>query len=268
MSTKITTNPVTDITRAFVNQEFGTLRIIVEGDEIWFVGRDVASALGYKKPGNALLAHVDIEDKKYVPIQNVRGGVQNMTVINEPGLYGLIMSSKLQSAKKFKRWVMSEMLPSVRKIGNCTIGQDEMSDEELLQQAFLLTCNQVKLRDEEIEKLKLKVEELDKRIEKLEVGSRSFSENVSARDNRTLFGSLMKKLAHANFGGLYGCAYNAFYKELLHQKGMALKNRRGNGSYISRVKEHEWNDVIEVVTAMCERVGAVSKVNTKRAVSK
>ena len=102
----------------FNNPQFGQLRTLEIDGELWFAGKDVAVALGYAKPENALAAHVDIEDKTTTLIQ---GGGSNYksktTIINESGLYSLILSSKLPSAKQFKRWVTSEVLPSIRKTG-------------------------------------------------------------------------------------------------------------------------------------------------------
>lgn len=98
----------------FENQQVRTLTI---DEEPYFVGKDVAEILGYKKARNALSQHVDDEDKKDAPIQGPLGGTQATVVINESGLYSLIMSSKLPTAKKFKRWVTSEVLPAIRKHG-------------------------------------------------------------------------------------------------------------------------------------------------------
>lgn len=93
------------------------IRAIQIDGEPWFVGKDVAEILGYKKARNAISTHVDEEDKKDAPIQGPLGGKQSMTIINESGLYSLILSSKLPTAKKFKRWVTSVVLPSIRKHG-------------------------------------------------------------------------------------------------------------------------------------------------------
>jgi len=101
----------------FENEAFGQVRGLTIDGEPWFVGRDVAGVLGYAKPQNALAAHVDEEDRKVAPIQGSPGGTQDMIVINESGLYALILSSKLPKAKEFKRWVTSEVLPSIRKHG-------------------------------------------------------------------------------------------------------------------------------------------------------
>lgn len=107
----------------FNNPEFGEIRTIQRDGEPWFVGKDVAIALGYEKPRNAIAAHVDGEDKKDALIQGPLGGPQEMTIINESGLYCLIFSSKLEKAKRFKRWVTAEVLPTIRKTGSYTLNR-------------------------------------------------------------------------------------------------------------------------------------------------
>ena len=103
----------------FENPEFGSIRTVELDGEPWLVGKDVAEALGYTNPRKALIDHVDDEDKGvtkcYTP-----GGDQDMTIINESGLYSLVLSSKLPTARKFRRWVTSEVLPSIRKTGRYT----------------------------------------------------------------------------------------------------------------------------------------------------
>ena len=103
----------------FENPEFGELRSLRMNGEPWFVGRDVAMALGYgkgKSLNNAVSKHVDDEDKGVTEMLTP-GGKQNVIIINESGLYALVLSSKLERAKKFKRWVTAEVLPSIRKHG-------------------------------------------------------------------------------------------------------------------------------------------------------
>ncbi|GMN82983.1 TPA: phage antirepressor [Streptococcus pyogenes] len=107
----------------FKGQEVRTVTI---DDEPYFVGKDVAEILGYAKARNAIASHVDDEDKKDAPIQGTLGGTQTMTIINESGLYSLILSSKLPQAKEFKRWVTSEVLPTIRKHG--MYATDELLD--------------------------------------------------------------------------------------------------------------------------------------------
>ena len=101
----------------FKHEEFGEVRTLVIDGEPWFVGKDVTEILGYKDSVNALKSHVDAEDKKGWQITTPSRGVQQATIINESGLYSLTLSSKLPSAKKFKRWVTSKILPSLRKYG-------------------------------------------------------------------------------------------------------------------------------------------------------
>lgn len=103
----------------FKNDEFGQVRTTTINGEPWFVGKDVADILGYSNPRDALAKHVDDDDRNTVAIRDGKGN-PNQTIINESGLYALIIGSKLPAAKKFKRWVTSEVLPSIRKTGSYT----------------------------------------------------------------------------------------------------------------------------------------------------
>lgn len=96
------------------------VRAIEKNGEPWFVGKDVAEILGYSNPRDALAKHVDDEDKGVAKCDTL-GGAQELTIINESGLYSLILSSKLPTAKEFKHWVTSEVLPSIRKTGEYKI---------------------------------------------------------------------------------------------------------------------------------------------------
>lgn len=108
----------------FENEEFGKIRTLTINDEPWFVGKDVAGVLGYANPRDALAKRVDEEDKG-VAKRDTLGGKQEMIIINESGLYALILSSKLPSAKRFKRWVTSEVLPALRKAGKYEIPRNK-----------------------------------------------------------------------------------------------------------------------------------------------
>ena len=113
----------------FNSEEFGSIRTLTINGDPYFVGKDVAEALGYTAPRNAIAKHVDEEDKKDAPIQCSLGGTQLMTVINESGLYSLILSSKLPTAKKFKRWVTAEVLPAIRKHGSYNADYSSLSPQ-------------------------------------------------------------------------------------------------------------------------------------------
>ena len=132
----------------FKNQDFGEIRAISINDEPYFVGKDVAMILGYINPRKAVIDHVDDDDKKDgVTIRDSIGREQKPVLINESGLYSLILSSKLPNAKKFKRWVTSEVLPEIRKNGSYT--KAPKSFKEAL---FLAYKQQEKI--EELEKTK------------------------------------------------------------------------------------------------------------------
>ena len=103
--------------QTFANEEFGAVRSLMIEDMPWFVGRDVATALGYAKPQNAIKSHVDADDALNQGIIDSMGRSQPTMLINESGLYSLLLSSKLPAAKRFKRWVTSEVLPSIRRTG-------------------------------------------------------------------------------------------------------------------------------------------------------
>lgn len=103
--------------KVFSNEEFGKVRVLSIDNEPWFIGRDVAEVLGYSNTRDAISKHVDEEDKGVAKC-DTPSGAQQMTIINESGMYSLILSSKLPSAKKFKRWVTSEVLPAIRKTGS------------------------------------------------------------------------------------------------------------------------------------------------------
>ena len=124
----------------FKNDVFGEIRTMTnEKGETFFVGKDVAKALGYAKPQNALAKHVDKEDKSTAPIQGTAYETR-VTIINESGLYSLILSSKLEQAKAFKRWVTSEVLPQIRRTGGYIPTRDKdgrrLSDDEIVERAY------------------------------------------------------------------------------------------------------------------------------------
>lgn len=109
----------------FSNSEFGNIRTVIVNGGPWFVGKDIAEALGYSNASKAVMNHVDDEDKQFLMCDiadsqngNVLTGQSKTAIINESGLYSLILSSKLPNAKKFKRWVTSEVLPAIRKTGH------------------------------------------------------------------------------------------------------------------------------------------------------
>lgn len=167
----------------FNNSVFGGIRTKVIDDEVWFVGKDVAEALGYAKPENAIAAHVDSEDRSTTPIRG-NAYTTRATLINESGLYSLILSSKLPTAKRFKRWVTSEVLPSIRKNGGYIAGQESMGDDELLAKALLVAQNKIEEREK-------KIAEQQKNIERMKP-KEIFADAVATSKASILIGDLAK----------------------------------------------------------------------------
>ncbi len=122
----------------FANPEFGKVRVVETGGEPWLVGKDVAAVLGYSDTKHAILDHVDSEDRTNSKTQGQNApefGQRGTWLINESGLYSLVLSSKLPGARKFRRWVTSEVLLSIRKHGVVLLDRKKISDEELSKQA-------------------------------------------------------------------------------------------------------------------------------------
>lgn len=173
--------------QVFENAQFGQVRTINKDGEPWFVGKDVAEALGYSNPRKALYDHVDIEDKTDgVTIRDSIGRPQNPVIINESGLYSLVMSSKLPNARQFKRWVTNEVLPSIRKNGGYIAGQETMTDDELLANALMVAQRKIEARDKQIETQSKQIEVMQPKA--------LFADAVSASKTSILIGDLAKLL--------------------------------------------------------------------------
>ena len=138
----------------FKNDEFKDIRTMMIDDEPWFVGKDIAENLGYANTRKAIIDHVDEEDKNTVTIRDGIQGNPNQTIINESGLYSLVLSSKLASAKRFKRWVTSEVLPTIRRHGM-------YAKDELLDNPDILISALEELKKERAEKAILKQQNME-----------------------------------------------------------------------------------------------------------
>lgn len=167
--------------KVFENEQFGSLRTLELNGEPWFVGAEVATILGYTNTRDAIKKHVDDDDKGVAKCDTL-SGKQNMTVINESGLYSLIMSSKLPSAKQFKHWVTSEVLPSIRKNGAYLTDKkayDITHDPNSLADLLLQAGEQLKQKELVIQEMKPKA---------------LFADAVSASHTSILIGDLAKLL--------------------------------------------------------------------------
>lgn len=200
--------------KIFNNEEFGRIRAVEQNGEPWFVGKDVAEALGYSNARDAISKHIDVEDKGVAKC-DTPSGAQDMTIINESGLYSLVLSSKLPTAKKFKRWVTSEVIPSIRKHGAYLT--DQKIEELLISPDTIINlATQIK---EEREKSKALAEDVERMRPK-----ELFADAVSASDSSIAVGDLAKYMKQngVNIGR------NRLFEELRNQgflhKGGISKN--------------------------------------------
>lgn len=172
----------------FNNEEFGQVRTMVIDGEPWFVGKDVAEALGYSNSSKAVSAHVSEEDRilKTIEADSQNGNVvkTQTAFINESGLYSLIFSSKLDSAKKFKRWVTSEVLPSIRGNGAYIAGQENMTPEQIMAAGLQAAQKIIDSKNQQIEAQKTDIQ----RMKPKEI----FADAVSASHTSILIGALAK----------------------------------------------------------------------------
>lgn len=162
--------------KIFNSEEFGDVRTVTINGDPWFVGKDVAAALGFTNPRDAISTHVFDEDKGVESIDTL-GGKQKMTVINEPGLYALVFGSRLKSAQRFKHWVTSEVLPAIRRTGGYQMPAPQ--GKELLALAVLEAQKTIEAQNTEIERMKPKA---------------IFADAVSASTSSILIGDLAKLL--------------------------------------------------------------------------
>lgn len=202
----------------FNNPEFGEIRVAEINGDPWMVGKDIAVALGYTNPRKALNDHVDDEDKGVTKCDTL-GGPQEMTIINESGLYSLVLSSKLPGAKKFRRWVTSEVLPSIRKTGGYIAATAEMSDAEIMARALLVANDTIKRRGVRIQALEAQAEADRPKV--------LFADSVSASKHSILIGEMAKILKQ---NGVENMGQNRLFEWL-----------RGNGYLIRRPGGTDFN---------------------------
>ena len=195
--------------QVFNNPEFGEIRTVEINNEPWFVGKDIAVALGYKDTVNAIKAHVDDEDKAGWQI-TTQFGTKETTVISESGLYALVLSSKLPTAKKFKRWVTSEVLPSIRKNG--AYMTPETLEKMVLTPDFgIRLLTELKAEQDKRKALEATVEEQKPHV--------LFSNAVSASKTTILIGALAKLLKQNGIN----IGQNRLF-EWLRQNGFLIKH--------------------------------------------
>lgn len=218
-STATTTTAAPEVTvfKNLVHPEFGELRTVEIDGEPWFVGKDVATALGYSNTRDALSRHIDNEDKTSVVIPDSGSNYKSKTtLINESGLYSLILSSKLPSAKEFKHWVTSEVLPSIRKNGAYIRNQENMTPAEIVARGLIAAQKIIEEREKEIVHLNNRCGRLTQTIAEKQDVINAISRNVPAPTKRMMLNRVMRRrspeLAQSRWSYLY-----ARFDEIYHK---------------------------------------------------
>lgn len=179
--------------QVFNNEQFGQVRTVLINDECWLVGKDVAEILGYKNTRKAILDHVDIEDKGVTKWDTIRGS-QEVTIINESGLYSLALRSKLPNAKAFRRWVTSEVLPQIRQTGGYIPVNQEDDEASIMARALMIAQNTLNKKDE-----LLKAQEKQINILEQDLSDKNkFIKQLSASENSLLVREVAKALSKYN----------------------------------------------------------------------
>lgn len=252
-----------NIIKIFENEEFGKIRTVIKDGEPWFVGKDVAVILGYSNTKKALSDHVDDEDKYQgdgVTIRDPMGRLQHPTVINESGFYSLVLSSKMPKAKEFRRWVTSDVLPTIRKTGGYVANEDMFIEnylpflEEPYQGLFrlqMMAINQLNERirhDQPLVEFANQVSNTENLIDMNAMAKLAAEENIPIGRNR-LFKWLRKKgilmsdnLPYQKYieNGYFAVKETVFATSLMmktHQQ--TLVTGKGQSYIISRLKK-EW----------------------------
>ena len=217
-STTTTAAPEVTVFKNLVHPEFGELRTVEIDGEPWFVGKDVAAALGYNNTSKAIITHVADEDKIIKMLPNSQNGktVGKTYIINESGLYSLILSSKLPSAKEFKHWVTAEVLPSIRKNGAYIRNQENMTPAEIVARGLIAAQKIIEERDKEIAHLNNRCGRLTQTIAEKQDVINAISRNVPAPTKRMMLNRVMRRrspeLAQSRWSYLY-----ARFDEIYHK---------------------------------------------------
>lgn len=249
-STTTTAAPDVTVFKNLVHPEFGELRTVEIDGEPWFVGKDVAAALGYTNSRDAIATHVFADDKGVESIDTL-GGRQKMTIINESGLYALVFGSRLKIAKDFKHWVTSEVLPSIRKNGAYIRNQENMTPAEIVARGLIAAQKIIEEREKEIVHLNNRCGRLTQTIAEKQDVINAISRNVPAPTKRMMLNRVMRRrspeLAQSRWSYLY-----ARFDEIYH-KNVKIRMKNYNAEPGHR-KCYSILDFIEKVLNMLDEL--------------
>lgn len=253
-------SPLTNLFRTFLYGE-APVRIIMRDNEPWFVAADVCRALDLSNT-TVTLGRLDDDEKALISIEGITNGNNKTNIVNEPGLYGMVLSSRKPEAKEFKRWITHDVIPSIRNTGGYVSDSDRMlnhyfghldeSRKAIIREAFDT------------------IESVQRENDKLKTVNQALLRDTGTWDNRAVLVALLRKFTTTRYGAHFSLGWNRFYKELKYKKGICLSQRGDNTvPLIDKVHDDEWPHLIEVAAALCEEVGidvaqVINEVNAER----
>lgn len=197
-----------EMIKVFENGEFGQVRTAINGNKVLFCANDVARALGYASPPNAISSHCKGATVLMTPSA---GGSQPTKYIPESDVYRLVFSSKMPNAERFTDWVTEDVLPSIRQTGGYIANQDNMTDDELVAAALLVAQR--------------RIEQRDARINDLEMEKKALVGDILHWEDSAVLNAIVRRLA-SRYNGDFASAWKAFFKELYYKHSISLEARK------------------------------------------
>lgn len=228
---------MTNEVKLFNNEMFGEVRVVLVNDEPMFVGKDIATILGYDNTAKAILNHVDDEDKAKIPLWDVSSNQnRNQVVINESGMYSLVLRSKLDIAKQFKKWVTSEILPALRKTGAYIVGEENMTEDQMIFAGYTALMRKCTGLEAQVNALQFTTSSLEQKVTSLEPKGDFYdavNHAVNAIDFKTFAGMLISQATKKPYG-----------------RNTLLKDLRNNGILNAKNQPYQqYSHYFDVVTA-------------------
>ena len=252
--------PLTNLYRTFLYRE-APVRIIMRDNEPWFVAADVCRALDLSNT-TVTLGRLDDDEKALISIEGITNGNIKTNIVNEPGLYGMVLSSRKPEAKEFKRWITHDVIPSIRNTGGYVSDSDRMlnhyfghldeSRKAIIREAFDT------------------IESVQRENDRLKTVNKAMACDIQTWDNRAIVTSLVRKLSSARYGGNFQLGWGKFYKELRYKSNISLAHRDPIGvPLMDKVLDAEWPTLISIAVAMCEEAGidiaeTINEINSGR----
>lgn len=242
----------------FENEQFGQVRVVERNGEPWFVAADVCRALEIGNSRQAI-ARLDADEKDVIS-NDTPGGEQQMSIVNEPGLYSLVLGSRKPEARAFKRWITHEVIPSIRKTGGYVANDDLFINtylpfaDENTKALFRVTLHTINEQNK-------KIAEVEGKLEEVTLQNRVLSGEMLQWDEGPLLNALVRKYGNVACGDNFGKAWKAFYKELLYKHSIGLEQRKTldvnnnpnhkNTATYKYLSVSEFPLAIQAIVAMC-----------------